>query len=179
MQPPAQLRLAAVFFVAVFLAGVDFAVVFLAAVDLAAVLLAGDAFVVVDLFAAVDFAAVDFAAVDFAAVDLVAVFFAAVRFAGVAFLVVVFFAAVDFAAVFLAGADLVVVDFLAGADAVLLADFLATALTGDGLGSFLAPETTALNSAPARNFGTAVFLARTCCPVRGLRTFLAGRTIFS
>jgi hypothetical protein len=174
--------LAAVFFVAVFLAGVDFAVVFLAAVDLAAVLLAGDAFVVVDLFAAVDFAAVDFAAVDFAAVDLVAVFFAAVRFAGVAFvafLVVVFFAAVDFAAVFLAGADLVVVDFLAGAAAVLLADFLATALTGDGLGSFLAPETTALNSAPARNFGTAVFLARTCCPVRGLRTFLAGRTIFS
>ena len=47
------------------------------------------------------------------------------------------------------------------------------------LGSFLAPETTALRSAPAVNFGTAVFLAFTRSPVRGLRTQRASRTRFS
>jgi hypothetical protein len=170
--------LAAVLFVAVFLAGVDLAVVFLAVVvlavvDLAAVLLAGDDLVVVFL-AVVDFVVVDLAVDFFAAVDL-----AAVLLAGDDFVVVALFAGVDFAAVFFADADLVAVDFLAGVAAVLLVDFLATALTGDGLGSFLSPDTTALNSAPGRNLGTADFLTRTRSPVRGLRTFLAGRTIFS
>jgi hypothetical protein len=47
------------------------------------------------------------------------------------------------------------------------------------LGSFLAPETTAFRSAPAVNFGTAVFLAFTRSPVRGLRTQRASRTRFS
>jgi hypothetical protein len=47
------------------------------------------------------------------------------------------------------------------------------------LGSFLAPDTTALRSAPAVNFGTAVFLAFTRSPVRGLRTHRASRTRFS
>ena len=46
-------------------------------------------------------------------------------------------------------------------------------------GSFLAPETTAFRSAPALNFGTAVFLALMRSPVRGLRTQRASRTRFS
>ncbi len=47
------------------------------------------------------------------------------------------------------------------------------------LGSFLAPETTAFRSAPAVNFGTAVFFAFTRSPVRGLRTQRASRMRFS
>ena len=46
------------------------------------------------------------------------------------------------------------------------------------LGSFLAPETIALRSAPAVNFGIAVFLARMRSPVRGLRTMRASRICF-
>ncbi len=46
-------------------------------------------------------------------------------------------------------------------------------------GSFLAPDTTAFRSAPALNFGIAVFLALIRSPVRGLRTQRASRTRFS
>ena len=46
-------------------------------------------------------------------------------------------------------------------------------------GSFLAPETTFLRSAPGVNLGTAVFLAWIRSPVRGLRTHRASRTRFS
>ena len=46
-------------------------------------------------------------------------------------------------------------------------------------GSFLAPDTTALRSAPGLNFGMAVFLALIRSPVRGLRTQRASRTRFS
>ena len=47
------------------------------------------------------------------------------------------------------------------------------------VGSFLAPDTTALRSAPALNFGIAVFFALMRSPVRGLRTQRASRTRFS
>ena len=46
-------------------------------------------------------------------------------------------------------------------------------------GSFLAPDTTFFRSAPAVNFGTAVFLALIRAPVCGLRTQRASRTRFS
>ncbi len=61
------------------------------------------------------------------------------------------------------------VAFLAPAVAVAMVSF----------GSFLAPETTAFRSAPALNFGIAVFLALIRSPVRGLRTQRASRTRFS
>jgi hypothetical protein len=168
-----------------FAAAVD-AVVFFAAVDLAAVDFAAVDFAAVD-FAAVDFAAVDFAAADFAAVDFPAVDFAAVDFAG-AFAVDVFLVTVTLAADFFAGADLVAVAavflaavrepaaFAAPADAFFAAAVPAPSVS---FGSFLAPETTFLRSAPAVNFGTAVFFARTRSPVRGLRTMRAARTRFS
>ena len=47
------------------------------------------------------------------------------------------------------------------------------------MGSFFAPDTTALRSAPALNFGMAVFLALMRSPVRGLRTQRASRIRFS
>jgi hypothetical protein len=60
---------------------------------------------------------------------------------------------------------------VAAVAAPLLVDLLTVSL-----GSFLGSATTALNWAPARNFGTAVFLARLRSPVRGLRTIRASRT---
>jgi len=137
------------FFAGAFLA-VDFVAVFLAGADFLAAVL------VVDFFAAVDFAAVFFAGADF---------FAA-AFAGVDFLAAeVFFAGADFEAVFFA--------VPAAALAVPVAAFSVS------FGSFFAPETTAFSSAPALNFGTAVFLALMLWPVLGLRTVRAGRMRFS
>ena len=79
--------------------------------------------------------------------------------------------------------------FLAAVAAFFAAAFLAAPLGRLGrraaaaasvsFGSFLAPETTALRSAPALNFGIAVFLALIRSPVRGLRTQRASRTRFS
>jgi hypothetical protein len=46
-------------------------------------------------------------------------------------------------------------------------------------GTFLAPDTYAFRSVPARNRGTAVALARFRSPVRGLRTIRAERWTFS
>jgi hypothetical protein len=84
------------------------------------------------------------------------------------------------------------VDFLAvldarfvGADAevvvravvVFAAAFFAVVAVS--FGTFLAPETYAFRSAPALNFGTAVFFARVRSPVRGFRTMRAGRTTLS
>ena len=128
----------------------------------------------------------------FLAAVLVAVFFAG------AFLAVVadFVAASSLAAAFLAGAFLAV-DFGAvfgrglrgrppsSPDAFFAVAPLVAALApvaaaaSVSFGSFLAPETTALRSAPALNFGMAVFLALIRSPVRGLRTQRASRTRFS
>ena len=156
------------------------------------------------LFFAVDLLALDLLAVDLLALDLLAVDLLAVDL-----LAVDFFAGVDFLAVELLALDLLAVDFFAGADfladELLAADFAALGrdplpvdvfLAGDAgfapapravevalatvsLGSFFAPDTTAFSSAPARNFGTAVFFALTRSPVAGLRTMREGRTAFS
>lgn len=154
-----------------FLAGAFFAADFLVEVVLAAVVLRAGVDVVdllADFLAAVPLVAVDFEAVDLAVEDLVAVLLLAVDFlAGEDF-----FAAVCLLAALLAvEADFVAADF-AAADA-------RTGVLATALGSFLAPETTALRSAPGRNFGTAVFLARIRAPVWGLRTVRAGRMTFS
>jgi hypothetical protein len=84
------------------------------------------------------------------------VFFAVEVFLAGALVAVVFFAVdVVFAAVFFAVPP--------------LADFLAVVEAADNVsfGSFLAPETTAFRSAPALNFGIAVFFALMRSPVRG------------
>jgi len=67
----------------------------------------------------------------------------------------------------------VVVVFLAAPE---VADF---AVVRVSFGSFFAPDTTALRSAPALNLGMAVFLALMRSPVLGLRTHRASRTRFS
>jgi uncharacterized protein YjbI with pentapeptide repeats len=179
---------------AVFLAGAFLAGAFVAAVVFAAVLLAVDLLVVdllvldllvVDLLAgaffAVDVDGAFLAVVDFEAVVLAGAFFAVVVFDAVA-LAGAFFAVVDLAAVDFEAVDFDAVDF----DAVVLlgaADFFDAAFAAsDALGSlgiFLAPETNAFSSAPAVNFGTAVFFALILSPVRGLRTHRASRTRFS
>ncbi len=69
--------------------------------------------------------------------------------------------------------------FLAVAVARLAVFLAPEAVAAATLGSFFWPDTTAFSSAPARNFGTAVFFARTRSPVRGFRTIRAGRTFFS
>ena len=145
------------------------------AVFFAALLVAG-------AFLAVDFVAVFFAGALLAAVEFVAFF--AVDFAGVDFLAADFAGALlaaDFVAVFFAGALLAAVEFAAF---FALPDLDAErpdpeAAAKVSLGSFLAPETTAFRSAPALNFGIAVFLALIRSPVRGLRTQRASRTRFS
>jgi hypothetical protein len=131
--------------------------------------------------------------VRFDVVDFVVLFFAAgddVAF-DVDFLAVLavpdFFAAVDVPEVREVDVDFfaVVVARFVGADAevvvravvVFAAAFFAVAAVD--FGNFLAPETYAFNSAPALNFGTAVFFARVRAPVRGFRTMRAGRTTFS
>ncbi len=106
---------------------------------------------------AVDFFAVDFLAVDFRAVVFLAGAALAAVFRAVVFRAVVFFAGAALAAVFFAG------------------DALATTT----FGSFLAPDTTFFRSAPARNFGMAVFFALIRSPVLGLRTQRASLTTFS
>ena len=50
-----------------------------------------------------------------------------------------------------------------------MAVFFAAGLAALGSTSFLAPDTTPLNSAPGRNFGSLVALIFTVSPVRGLR----------
>ncbi len=156
-------------------------------------------------FFAVDLVGVDFFAVDFFAVDFVGVDFFAVRADDVLLAVdlPVDLLAVDLPVDLLAvdlPVDLLAVDFLVGEVAVLFfavvffaADFAGEDFVVDAVfaevdlvvlevvafGSFFAPDTTALRSAPGLNFGTAVFLARVRSPVRGLRTMRDGRTIFS
>jgi hypothetical protein len=167
---------------------VRLAVVFLAAAEVDVPLRFAAVFAVVPdvLF----FAAED---VRFDLVDFVVLFFAAgddVAF-DVDFLAVLavpdFFAAVDVPEVREVDVDFfaVVVARFVGADAevvvravvVFAAAFFAVAAVD--FGNFLAPETYAFNSAPALNFGTAVFFARVRAPVRGFRTMRAGRTTFS
>jgi hypothetical protein len=143
-----------VFFAVLFLAGAD-------VVDFDVLLVAVFFAVPVVVFFAVPEAAVRFVAVD---ADLPVVFFAAVLEAGLAVLA----AAVRFAVV---DAEVVVL--------VAVAFFAAVLVAAGAFGSFLAPDTNAFSSAPARNFGTAVFFARVRSPVRGLRTIRAGRTAFS
>jgi hypothetical protein len=120
------------------------------------------------------------AVVDF----VVVVFFAAADFVVDAFLAVVvlaapvFFAAVDFVAVaFEAAVFLLTPAALAALSVAAFAPLAAAARVS--FGSFFAPETTALRSAPALNLGIAVFLALMRSPVRGLRTQRASRTRFS
>jgi hypothetical protein len=144
-----------------------------------------------DFFAELDFDALDF----FAELDLDALdFFAELDFFAGAFDVALF--AVDFVvpedrvAVFFAApaalrADPVALcatavaacpaEVLLAASAALRADSMDFWAAGS-LGSFFAPETIALRSAPGVNFGTAFFLARMVSPVRGLRTVRALRT---
>ncbi len=146
---------------------------------------------------AVDFFVADF----FAATFGVDAFLAAAVVAGA--FAVVFLAAVDFVVLVVAGVALVVVAFVVDAlvvprleaflavvvllgvvfaDADLVADFLAGAaavLAATSFGNFFSPATTALSSAPGRNFATEVFFARLRSPVRGLRTIRAGRSIRS
>ena len=190
---------AGAFLAGAFLAGAFFAGAFLAGAFFAAVEL------LLDFFAVDELEELDFFAGAFLAVDELAalVFFVVVFFAGDAdFLAVdeVFFAVVDafFAGAFLAVEELDDVAFLATSAAFFAGAvaFFATSAAffpalelraldtarsaGFGsLGSFLAPETTALRSAPAVNFGTAVFFAFTRSPVRGLRTQRASRMRFS
>jgi hypothetical protein len=178
------------FFAVDFFAGDDF---FAALVDFLAVAVV---FFAVDFFAGVDFFAALFVAVDvFFAVFLAGEddFFAAL-FVAVAFLVAVFlavdddffaalfeavavFLAVLFAAPFLAAADLLAVSFFAVGP--LTPGIASAAAASVSFGSFFAPETTFFRSAPALNFGIAVFLALIRSPVRGLRTQRASRTRFS
>ena len=70
------------------------------------------------------------------------------------------------------------VDFLAAGLLAFLAAGLLTLLVA-GSTSFLAPETTPLNSAPGRNFGSLVALIFTASPVRGLRPIRALRAVDS
>ena len=143
---------------------------FLAAVVFDAVVFAG-AFLAVVVLAAVVLAAVVLVAVFFAGAFLAVVVFDAVVLAGAFFaVVVVFFAVVLVAGAFFAGA------FFAAAPAAPAAVLaVLVALATVSFGSFLAPETTALRSAPALNFGTVVSLALMRSPVRGLRTQRASR----
>ncbi len=173
-----------------FLAALFFAVLFVAVAFLAVVLLA---VFFAGALAAADLLVVDLAVVFLAgallAVVLLVVDLAALLLAGA--LLAVLLLVVDFALAFFAGA-LVAVDLVAGAflavdfvaDAflavvVLVAVVFFAAATRVCLGSFFAPDTTALRSAPALNFGMAVFLALMRSPVRGLRTQRASRTRFS
>ncbi len=179
----------AVDFFAVDFFAVDFFAVDFVAVDFDGVdFVAAEDFVAVVFFAADDFEAGPFFAGDFVVVEafLAGAFFAA----GAAFLVAV-------AEVCLASADLAAALLEAPLPASLprpAIDFtLAAARPGAAAtpaaasctvpvtlaGSCLAPETTALRSAPGRNFGTAVSWDCTRSPVRGLRTHRASRTRFS
>jgi hypothetical protein len=182
--------LEAVDFDAVDFVGVDFVAVDFFAADLVAVDFFAADLVAVDLagvdFAGVDFDAVDFAGLDFLAADLLAVVLLALVLAALVFAALVLdavvlaalvFAALVFVAVGLVPPVCLAVPFFAAATAEPAR--LATSEALGSFGSFLAPETTAFSSAPAVNFGTAVFLALIRSPVRGLRTHRASRTRFS
>jgi hypothetical protein len=173
--------LLAVLLLAVLLLAVDFAALFVV-VLLAVLLEAGD-------FRAADFvgdvlAVEAFAVVVFCAGVVLAAVFLAVVFWAVAFWAVVFWADDDFfAAVDVLAEGLTGDAFLAAAaaDAAALPGTAAAApaAASVSLGSFLAPETTFLRSAPGLNFGTAFFLALMRSPVCGLRTQRASRMRFS
>jgi hypothetical protein len=168
------LRLVAVFFAVVpdvlFFAGVDDELFFAVVPD--ELFFAGEDV----LFDVVDFVELFFAAgvafeVDFLAVPAVPDLLAAVDVPEVLEV------DVDFLVVVVArfvGADAEVV---VRAVVVFAADFFAVVAVSFGI--FLAPETYAFSSAPALNFGTAVFFARVRSPVRGFRTMRAGRTTLS
>jgi hypothetical protein len=164
------LRLAAVFFAVVvpdelFFAVVVADVLFFAGEDVR--------------FDVVDFAVLFFAAGDDVAFDVDVDFLAVPE-------VPARFAAVDVPEVLEVDVDFlaVVVARFVGAEAevvvravvVLAAAFFAVVASFD---TFLSPETYAFSSAPALNFGTAVFFARVRSPVRGFRTMRAGRTTLS
>lgn len=186
-----RLLAAVVVFFAVDEAGALLDAVDLAAVDFAAVDLAtGLVVVVLDFVALLRFEG-DPAVVDRdAAVLLVAVFVAAplVVFFAAGELVEADFAALDRGVVVFAVLARLLVALLVEAlpvvalvaverPAAALAD--GTALTVDTFGSFFSPDISFFRSAPALNFGTAVFFARLRSPVRGLRTIRDGRAIFS
>jgi hypothetical protein len=170
------------FFAGDFLAEDFFAVVDLLVFDplasfLAAVFLVDEDLLVASFLAAVDLLDDDLLADDLLAVDLLGDFFA-----------VDDLLADDLLADFFADDDLLVVPVAArataapvdaAADAACRAGAVAAFATSLTFGSFLAPETTALRSAPAVNFGMAVFFALMRSPVRGLRTHRASRTRFS
>ena len=61
----------------------------------------------------------------------------------------------------------------------MAAAFFGAGLLADGSTSFLAPDTTPLNSAPGRNLGSLVALIFTASPVRGLRPMRALRALDS
>lgn len=139
----------------------------------------------VEVLAAVDLAAVDLLGADLAVVLRVAGAFAAdfvavvVLAAGAVRAAVLFAVVVDFAAV---DRPLAVppVELVLRPGVVVLAVFaVVAAATAEAFGSFFSPDTICFSSAPALNFGTAVFLARLRSPVRGLRTIRDGRATFS
>lgn len=149
-----------------------------------------------EVFAALLLDAVLLDAVLFDVVLLDVVLFDVVLFDGLA-LVVVERELDDVVLLFLAGdvrdvVDFVVLAFFAGVEGALLAvvvdAFLAApaaarvveaAAVRVSFGSFFAPDTTALRSAPGLNFGMRVFLALMRSPVRGLRTHRASRSLLS
>jgi hypothetical protein len=168
------------------------------AVEVAVAFFAGAFFAVAFfavLFDAVLFEAVLLDAVLFEAVLVEAVLFDAVLFDGLAFVVDLELG--DVVLVFLAGdvrdvVDFVVLAFFAGVEDALLAvvvdalfaapvaaRVVEAAAVSVSLGSFFAPDTTALRSAPGLNFGMRVFLALMRSPVRGLRTHRASRSLLS
>ncbi len=180
----AEVFLAAAFFAEAFLAGVLVADVLEAEVLEAEVLEADvleadvlEADVLeAGVLEAVVLAGLDFDAVDRAADDdVVPAFLAGVVRLVVDFVVLVFLAAED-GALSAAVVALVAEVFLA---VPVAARVVLAAAVKVSLGSFFAPDTTAFRSAPALNFGIAVFLALIRSPVRGLRTQRASRTRFS
>lgn len=183
----------AVRFAGAFLAvEVDFFVVVLTGVTALSVVL-------VVVFFDVDFDGVDVVVVDVLvrlAVDLLAVARAGADFLVAVDRVAVDFFAVDFLAAALAGVDLVVVDFAALDFAAVLrvVDFFAVEVAAAAVArpvvpvaaagfvsrpSFLAPDTTFLNSCPGRNFGAVDFFTLMDWPVAGLRPVRAARCTFS
>lgn len=163
------------FFAAPAFAAVDLVPVDLVPVDLVPVDVGADDFLepdlVVDAFAAVDLVADDFAGAALV-VALAVAFLAAERVDDAfdeAFLVEDLAAPARFAGD-VEAVDLLPVEFVA--DAADIVDV-------DAFGSFFAPETMSFKFAPARNFGTAFFLARFRSFVRGLRTIRDSRTTFS
>ena len=160
---------------------------------LTAVAFAGVAFLAVVAFAGVAFLTPAVAAAD---VLTAAAFVGVGHLTAAAFAGAAFWAGIVSTGVFFAGVALLVASALAdvvctdGAVLAAAAAYFAgpavvrgpTALAAPFLaafGTFLAPETYALRSVPARKRGTAVALARLRSPLRGFRTIRAGRATFS